>query len=365
VEYSHSTVLLNNRQVKVSDLLEGNVKSYTTHEDAALEFMREWLLGKDAFTIHTSGSTGEPKPIRIRREQMKQSAQRTLNALGIKPNDTALIALPVHYIAGKMMMVRALESNLRIIVVDPSSNPLEKLDEELIIDFTAFVPLQLQTLLENASSFRQLNKMKAILVGGGAVSENLKQEIQKLNVPVYATYGMTETISNVALQLLNTTHRDDYFTPLPDVKIETDERGCLVIHDALLYEPVVTNDLVEITREGKFRWAGRIDNVINSGGIKISPEQVENQVEKIFSDLQINRAFFIAGIPHEKLGEQVVLIIEGDPLDESIENRLRDSMNRSITHYSVPKTFLYVSQFVLTSTGKINRKETHKRALKD
>ncbi|GIV36201.1 MAG: hypothetical protein KatS3mg032_0580 [Cyclobacteriaceae bacterium] len=260
--YTHESILLNGRQLKLASL--ANEKPRTPFEAETLLFIAAWLKGQRRFAQRTSGSTGKPKTIMLTRRQLAQSARRTLSALPVKPGDTALLCLDPRYIAGKMMLVRAFIHNLPIVAVEPSGNPLAHLEQP--VDFTAVVPLQLSRIL--AESPTALQKIKTVLVGGAPVPPPLAKAIQPLPGAVYATYGMTETASNIALQRLSGANPDRSFRPLPGVTLTLNHRGCLVIRLPDFAKPIVTRDAAEIFPDGTFQILGRLDHVINSGGHK-------------------------------------------------------------------------------------------------
>lgn len=301
-------------------------------------FISQWLNGDEEMTFQTSGSTGKPKSIHVKKEWMKNSAQLTGKTFGLKEGDSALLCMPMKYVAGKMMVVRALELGLELSVVEPSSSPLEGLDGT--IDFAAMVPLQLENSLQN------LEKVKILIVGGGQVHSALMEKLQSIKTNVFETYGMTETLTHVAVKPLNGPEKTDVFQVLDGIHFETDDRECLVIHAPMLNpEPVVTNDLVELVDESSFRWLGRFDNIINSGGIKIIPEVVEAKLVDAIPD----RRFFIAGIPDESLGEKVVLLVEGKEMEISLD---------ALEKYTQPKEIYFFPEFSETNSGKIHRKNT-------
>ncbi len=291
---------------------------------------------------------------------MAASAQRTLNALHIKEGDTALICLAPDFIASKMMLVRALEFNLKIEAIEPSSDPLQQVSADLKNGFAAFVPMQLQTMLNHPDRISQLNRMKTILVGGAPVNESLTKKINSLSCPVYATYGMTETLSNIALQKLNGPDAQTWFTTLPGISVTTDNRNCLVISLPELTKPVVTNDVAELQSLTSFRILGRWDNVINTGGYKLSPEVLEAQAGAIMQSFGIP-SFFFASLPHQRLGEQLILVIEGNPLGEEAEVKLVNALKKEFLPYKIPKQLQYLPQFSYTASGKINRRATLNR----
>ena len=299
------------------------------------QFISEWYSTNIEMDLKTSGSTGKPKSISVKKDWMQNSAELTRKTFGLKKGDSALLCMPMKYVAGKMMVVRALELGLDLKVVEPSSNPLKNMDE--IIDFAAMVPLQLE------NSLNDLDQVKTLIVGGGQVSQQLIEKLQKISTQIFETYGMTETLTHVAIKPLNGPNISDLFRALDGIRFEKDDRGCLAIHaSALNPVPIVTNDLVELIDENSFRWLGRFDNVINSGGIKIIPEVVEAKLTEVIP----NRRFIIAGLPDDSLGQTVVLIVEGDEIDIPIE---------FLDKYEKPKTIHFISEFIETESGKINR----------
>lgn len=346
---------------------------------AALAFCQRWLAGETEFVVHTSGSTGAPKPITLRREQMVASALATGRALGLRAGMRALVCLSVRYIAGQMMLVRGLELGLAMTLVEPAGDPLAALPADAVFDFTAVVPLQLQALLDGPANYRRrLDLMHAILVGGAAVSADLEQRVQALAAPVYHTYGMTETATHVALRRLNGPQASPWFHPLPGVKLAVDERGCLRIKGPMTLDQwLQTNDRVELVvghpepapqplgslivgtaaPSPAFRWLGRADNVINSGGIKVPSEAVEAAVGWAWRDLALApRRFFVAGVPDERLGEAVALVVEGEPLPSDQAAALLQALRQLLEHHHAPRRLLYRPAFAETPTGKIDRR---------
>ena len=304
------------------------------------QFISEWYSTNIEMDLKTSGSTGKPKSISVKKDWMQNSAELTRKTFGLKKGDSALLCMPMKYVAGKMMVVRALELGLDLKVVEPSSNPLKNMDE--IIDFAAMVPLQLE------NSLNDLDQVKTLIVGGGQVSPKLVEKLQIESTQVYETYGMTETLTHVAIKPLNGPNISDLFRALDGIHFEKDDRGCLAIHaSALNPVPIVTNDLVELIDENSFRWLGRFDNVINSGGVKIIPELVE---AKLLSIIPNNR-FFINGESDESLGEKVVLVVEGNVIEISFD---------SLEKFEKPKEIYFISEFLETESGKIRRGETLK-----
>lgn len=319
----------------------------------AISFYNDWKNGKKQFELTTSGSTGSPKSIIISKTQMEISASQTIDVLNLKPSDKLLVCINTKFIGGKMMLVRGIINSMLLYVVEPSSNPLRSITQH--IDFMAVVPLQLHIML-NEGEHKKLNKMKAIIVGGAPINKQLKTQLEQLEVPVYATYGMTETVSHIALKRLNGLDRSNYFTSLGDVKITKDNRNCLTVTGSVTNHTVITtNDVVKLINSNQFEWLGRYDNVINSGGIKVNPEQVEKKIEQIFLEINIHQRFFIYGMKDELLGQKVALIIEGDEFDTTPLHQL---LLKQLEKYSCPKSIIFIAQFVETETGKIKRSET-------
>ncbi|GAB3795395.1 AMP-binding protein [Spirosoma humi] len=348
----------------------------TPYEAEALAFCRAWLADQQHFTLFTSGSTGTPKPIQLTRAQMKASAHLTGQTLGLRAGDPALVCLNTRYVAGIMMLVRGLELGLPMTILEPASNPLTGLDPaSQRFAFTALVPLQLQTILSNpepksrADQVTILNKMKAILVGGAATSPSLEQALQEIDAPVYATYGMTETVSHIALRRLNGPDASNLFTALAGVNLGIDARECLHITSAATnFERIQTNDVVDLITDTngkgpKFRLLGRADRVINSGGVKVQPEPVELLIQSVLatnkttSDRPIPR-LFVAGLPDERLGQRMVLIIEQELIDADQWQRIQQAVRERIGPYAVPKERITIAQFAETPTGKVDQKAT-------
>ncbi len=320
----------------------------------ALEFINLWLTGQQQFEIKTSGSTGKPKVVSISRRQMVLSAQNTINALGINADDTALVAMDTKFIGGKMMIVRALEAGMDIVIKKPSANPFRDLPDDLNVDFTALVPLQIQAAIDHDPE--KLNQTKYILIGGASLLPDLDVKIRKLKPAVYQTFGMTETVSHIALRRLNGAHKSGLYTAFENVNLSLDKRGCLKVKSEITNNlEVISNDLVEIVNPKQFRWIGRVDNVINSGGIKIQIEELEQQLGAL---LDKNLRFFVFGIPDKKLGEKVVLLIESEPLLLDSHEKILMSLNGVKSKYYRPREVLYLPRFIYSETGKIMRKES-------
>ena len=315
-----------------------------------IPFCSDWLSGNAAFIVRTSGSTGVPKEIAISREQMKASVNQTQLALGLHKGDSALICLSLEHIAGKMMLVRTMELGLKATLVDACANPFTNYQLKNSFDFIALVPLQIEAIIES-DAFEYLNNSKAIIIGGGAISSILEDKLQNLKAPVFHTYGMTETVSHVALRRLNGIHKSDVYQELADTIITQDDRGCLIINSKVTNGlNVITNDLVELC-DGGFKWLGRADNIINSGGLKIIPEKLEKVFGQYLKQEGLSRVYFIRGAKNDKLGEELVLYIEGEKLEEQ---SILEFFRCHVSRFEVPKKIIFIPTFEYTESGKIN-----------
>ncbi len=329
--------------------LENRVEDW---EKDFYHFLLAWIdTDLKTIAVNTSGSTGVPKSINIEKDAMIASARMTLDFFDLKEGNSALLCLPCQYIAGKMMVVRAFVGKLNLIPVKPSVHALA-IDNKP--NFAAFTPLQMSNLLRTEQGISQIRAIKNIIIGGAPVSEILREKLSSFPNHIYETFGMTETVSHIALKLLSKQTATDCFMVLDKIKIETDERGCLIVN-APQFSPerIVTNDLVEIMDKKRFRWLGRMDNVVNSGSIKLLPEQLENKIRPL-----IHRRFIFSGIPDPDLGEKLILIIEGKPITGKALIELKQRLSQTLSKYEIPKDILFVDEFVSTSNGKIQRERT-------
>lgn len=322
-------------------------------DDALRLFLSQWWNENDYIEQQTSGSTGTPKIIRIKKMQMINSARMTLQFFSLQKKSTALLCLPVNYIAGRMMVIRAIIGEMQLRQVNSNTHPLDELRDEEQFDFAAMIPAQADhSLTQRPGLFQQI---KNIIIGGGEISSSLLEKIKRMSNNCYATYAMTETITHIALKKLNGEKAQDSFQLLKGIRVDQDERGCLIIDAPQLNdEKLFTNDIVEFTDLDKFRWIGRFDNVINSGGIKIFPEQLE----EIYAGLLTDRRYFVAGEKDEKFGERAVLVLEGNPLDRHTEKLLLNHLKEISPKHHSPQKIYYSKHFSETPTGKIQRKES-------
>jgi O-succinylbenzoic acid--CoA ligase len=359
--YPHTHIRINGRKVSIKAILEDKTVCVTEFEKNTFAFIRDWILGQEIFQLQTSGSTGTPKEITASRRQMLASARLTVQALDLKESFNALVCLDTKYIAGKMMLVRSLESGMSIFSLDPVANPFSKIPVDVTIQFAALVPYQVKAILESKHP-HMLDSLSSCIIGGAPLDENIRQKLEPFSTRMFSTYGMTETLSHIALQPLNGKDKSEYYHTLPGITVTTDNRNCLVIHSPYLNEPVVTNDLAEVANENQFKWLGRWDNVINSGGVKISAENLEDRIGKIFTRLKIPNKYFIHGIPDEKLGEKVTLVLTTPLPDASQMHALREVFIHSFSPYEIPKEIFEIPTLIYTNTSKINRQESFNHA---
>ena len=350
------------------------------------DFLSEWNNDSDRVLVHTSGSTGKPKPMMVEKKRMLNSARITCDFLGLKPGDSALLCMSLDYIAGKMVVVRSIERHLHLISVSPSGHPLKNIDLKDVngkdvngeITFAAMVPMQVYNTLQVPEERERLTHVRHLIIGGGAIDTSLEKELRSLpgNIAIWSTYGMTETLSHIALRRINGAEASEWYQPFDSVKISQTDEGCLVIDAPLVCaETLVTNDIVEIepyiynkvenhNKVGKtrFRIKGRKDNVICSGGIKIQIEEVEE-----FLKPYLEKPFMLAKKKDEKFGEIAVLLSEDKEI-KTVEATIRrllsdekssDESEKTSDHknhkYWIPREFRYVEHLPLTETGKPKR----------
>lgn len=317
-------------------------KADSESEKKLFSFLDQWFNGRPYLTVQTSGSTGKPKEIKLLKEHMKQSAEMTREYFAPWNEKPALLCLGTDYIAGKMMLIRALCYNIPLICVPPSSNPLKHLSTP--VQFCAMVPAQV------THSMAKLPLIEQLIIGGAPVSPDMEEELQNIKTRCYATYGMTETMTHIALKPLNGKNRSPYFTFLKGVSGSADDEGCLHIHAPRLgIERLPTNDVVEL-KGNRFQWLGRKDFVINSGGLKIHPEEAEKKLSPA-----LPFPFYSRSEPDELLGQKHVLVVKAAPTSLN-KKRITDAVQRLINDKKKrPKKVYFVNEVPLTATGKIKR----------
>lgn len=333
----HNYFKLDGYHLNAADLCQigySFIKEGDAYERSIGEFFLDWFDHKDYIEMTTSGTTGLPKLVRLEKQAMIQSALATGDFFGLKPGDKALLCLPTQFIAGKMMLVRSLILGLELDVVVPSTEPLAYNNKQY--DFVAMVPLQVQNSIE------KLKNIKKLIIGGAKIDSSLEEKLLPLKTKIYETYGMTETITHIAAKRVG----ESVFSILPNVKVEKDDRGCLVIYvSSISDEPIITNDLVDLVNENQFSFLGRFDNVINSGGVKLIPEQIEAKLTG-----KINNRFFVTGVPDTTLGEKLILVIEGEKQDFAPD--FFDVLGK----FEKPKEIVFVPKFKENENGKLLRK---------
>ncbi len=323
-------------------------------EQKVWSFLSHWLDPQvTEITVYTSGSTGKPRPFVHSKQAMMASAQATCSFLDITPGQIALLALPADKIGGMMMLVRSWLCKLPLVCIPPSANPLNDIPADLQIQFAAFTPMQLMPVVNSYQLFRRLEAIKTIIVGGSEVPKGLTQWLKGLSNNIYLTFGMTETVSHIALKKLNGPGADAHFRLMPGVEITTDSRGCLQITaPGLGVKGLLTNDVVNVINKYEFEWLGRADNVINTGGVKVHPEMLEQAMKE---DLLV--PFFIAGIPDPVTGQKVVLVIERDTISDKELDAARVYLQQLVEN-TRPRQILLVPRFIRTENGKIKRAES-------
>jgi o-succinylbenzoate---CoA ligase len=326
-------------------------------EQLVKDFALDWLTGKPEFYFQTSGSTGQPKKITFTRQQMQASARLTQQTFDLQNEQAALLCLDPVFVASKMMIVRAMEIGMDLIVVEPSANPLQNLSIERQIAFAAFVPYQLNSIIQNPTTAKKLGFISKAIIGGAASNAELVEKLQGLPTMFYETYGMTETLTHVAIRRLNPP--EDAFQILPGIKFFLDARLCLSIQAQHLgSEIIATNDLIEFVDDTHFRLNGRYDNVINTAGMKVLPEHLERRIATIMDEDFKGCAYFITGIKDKAFGEKLVLIVEVQTIPASTKNHVFSLLKQHFRNFEIPKEIIAIPAFKRTDSGKVNRMET-------
>lgn len=325
--------------------LSEELGSSSSHWKASVgRFLNSWISDQDHIVVHTSGSTGTRKSIELSKKMMRHSAQITAQYFDLPQGSKTLLCLSPDYIAGMMMIVRSIENGWDLTVVEPNSSPLENSDGDY--DFCAMVPLQVENSLDQ--SLAKLKQIGTLIIGGTAVDSDQVTRLEQAGVTSFATYGMTETATHIAVKKLSPIP-SDHFTVLPGYTITVDSRGCLCIEAPHLDNPVQTHDSIEFTSSG-FRLLGRIDNVINSGGIKVFPEEVESKLAEILRGI----SFYISASQDLKLGQKVTLVIEGQEIQD---RNILEECSTKVDSFQKPRLLIFEPNFNRTETGKIVRKK--------
>ena len=309
------------------------------------EFLAQWNDTSDVIEVHTSGSTGKPKRLLVEKQRMVNSARITCDFLGLKEGDSALLCMPLDYIAGKMVVVRSLVSHLHLISVTPSSHPLKDVTQP--IDFAAMVPLQVYSSLQEPAERERLMSIRHLIIGGGAIDDSLESQLQQFPNAVWSTYGMTETLSHIALRRISGENSSLWYSPLDGVDVSLSSDSCLEIFAPKVNpEKLHTNDIAELRTlpdgSKEFRILGRKDNVIDSGGIKIQAEEVERLLRP-----HLSCGFMITKVSDARLGEAVTILIESDDAYLALS-----ICKHVLPKHWVPRHVLPISHIPLTDTGK-------------
>ncbi|MGM9803992.1 MAG: AMP-binding protein [Muribaculaceae bacterium] len=317
-------------------------------------FIAQFLDESNSVEAHTSGSTGQPKPIRLLKSDMQASAELTNRFFSLNSHSLFHLNLSPRYIAGKMMIVRALMLGASIVEEEPSNTPLANYNGTQRISLAAFVPSQIQYLLNNPEKLAMID---AMIIGGGRLAPRLEHWLAEYGANAYLTYGMTETCSHVALAPASKIEMP--FKAVGNVTFEADQRQCLIINAPQFSQPrIVTNDVVDLVDNKHFFWRGRFDNVINTGGIKVFPEEIEQKLAPLFPSIR----FFITSQPSKKWGEEVVIALEYSSLPPgtlkhgNVQPALIEKMKQLLPPYSIPKKYIATKHFNETTSGKIIRK---------
>lgn len=316
-------------------------------EEELFLFLNEWFSDSDFILAQTSGSTGEPKQIELPKSVMIKSAERTIEYFGLKKGDRLLLSLSCQYIAGKMMVARAIVGQMNLVTVDPSGD-FDFLKNETF-EFGAMVPNQVFKILESPSGKEKLENIRNLLIGGSSIPATVERQIGQLKSRMVSTYGMTETASHIAIRELSGENSSDIYNCLPGISVTTNENECLQIHVPEFNDPLQTNDISEILSPTSFRILGRADDAIISGGIKYFPATIEKKLETVISG-----RFVISSLPDEKLGEKLALVIEGQQTDIEPTNQ---TSKKLLPPFERPKVIFFLEKFPDTSTGKIKRNE--------
>ena len=316
------------------------------------EFLQEWFDSSETVRVHTSGSTGTPKELRVEKRRMMASARMTVDFLHLQAGDTALLCMPLQYIAGKMVVVRSLVAGLNLLPVTPSGHPLKDLPEAPV--FAAMIPMQVFNALQVPAEQTLLKDVRQLIIGGGSIDASLGEALKTFPHAVWSTYGMTETLSHIAMRRLNGPEASEWYTPFPGVDTSLGTDGNLVIHaPAVNPDELPTNDLAEFDAQGRFRILGRRDNIVNTGGVKVQIEQVEDALRP-----RLPFPFAITSVPDAKFGERIVLLVENARTDDP----LLSQAIAALPPYWRPKQVFSVSQLPQTGTGKPDRATARKLA---
>jgi o-succinylbenzoate---CoA ligase len=349
-----NALLLNGKILQATDQKEIADLMQATDDELirqSLNFLLEWFNRDEHISLKTSGSTGPPKVLQVAKHRLVKSAEMTNSFFGLSECSRMLLCLSPEFIAGKMMIVRAMLAGAKLLTASLESNPLQNLSAS--IDFAALVPLQLDKILQQ--SREKLELVKTIIVGGSSIPKLLEDQLQDLSTHCWHTYGMTETLSHIALRPVNGQNKSDWFTPLPGIQIGQDERACLsIIAPHIDGNKLATRDMVQI--EGnRFKVLGRIDDVIISAGHKLHPAHIERKMEAL-----LPLPFFLGAKEDEVAGQAAVLMIEGEMSIKEIF-QLWQQLEAKLPPHEMPRSMYFLPHFDYLQSGKVDKRKTLER----
>jgi O-succinylbenzoic acid--CoA ligase len=343
---------LNNKVYRLNDIINLDLENgqYSDFEAKTLSIIQDWFHLKNTFSFQTSGSTGKPKNIEFSRGQIIDSARRTIKTFGLASGQTILCCLNTQFVAGFMMLIRAFESGMKLIIVEPNSDPLSLIDDEMI-EFVAMTPIQVQGSLEHHAE--KFNQIKTLLIGGAGLHRELEEKLIRTKCKVFHTYAMTETLTHIAIRSINQKQKKYY--ALEGVTFGKAEDGCLIIDDQVLnIHALKTNDIVELENEKEFHWIGRSDGVVNSGGIKIQIDDLELRIKDLLSEYGNYNEICLVSVPDLQLTNKLVLLLEEGKTNIGPGDFLA-ILKSALPAYHAPREIRMVPRLFYTNTGKIDR----------
>ena len=337
--------------ISYEEIVDLKTSIYHPYFQSCMNFCKDYLRGDKVFPIKTSGSTGSYKTISLTRHQLVASAQKTIDALSLKKEYIGLHCISADHIGGKMMLVRAIELDMKLHVTKPSADITNIVLPPT--DFVALVPLQLKTLLSSDTGKQFLSNCKIVLVGGAAIDPEDESQLDDFDTKIYQTFGMTETASHIGLRRINGPNKQSRFKVFDGIDLKLDERGCLVINGEVTNNlPVITNDLVDLHQDGTFLWQERLDNTINSGGYKVLPTKLLPTIKEVLTVNGLESSFTVVGLPDTKWGQRVTLVLESDELSSERALNIITALKSKLHPYEVPKSIESIRILPRTSTGK-------------
>ncbi|MDE6258692.1 MAG: AMP-binding protein [Muribaculaceae bacterium] len=304
------------------------------------EFYNEWVSEPEDVVCHTSGSTGTPHLIHLPKQRMIESAERTCRHFGINSSSHLHSCISADYIGGKMMMVRSRVSGASFSWEIPSNTPLKDFVGPPI-DLVSVVPSQMLFLLDNPEI---MARAKNYLIGGAAIPSSLRKRSLDSGISAYESYGMTETSSHIAIRKVE--EGNEWFETLPGISVSLDDDSRLCIHIEN-WKSFYTNDIAQLKSSTSFRILGRADNVINTGGKKVYPEEVEKILSEYFTF-----PFYISYRNDEKWGQRIILIAENPTVSD---DEIISLCKLHLESFKCPKEVVGLSHFSYTPNGKIKR----------